>query len=45
MRNIKSDEITAAVEKMCQDANYYLGEDMVNAITKAVDVEESPLGS
>ena len=44
MRNIKSDEITAAVEKMCQDANFYLGDDMVKAITKAVDVEESPLG-
>jgi fumarate hydratase subunit alpha len=44
MRNIDSGEITTAVEKMCQDANYYLGDDMIKAITKAVDVEESPLG-
>jgi len=44
MRNIDPGEITTAVEKMCQDANYYLGDDVVNAIKKAVDLEESPLG-
>ena len=45
MRNIDSGKITTAIEKMCQDANYYLGDDVVKAITKAVDVEESPSNS
>jgi fumarate hydratase subunit alpha len=44
MRNIKSDEITLAVKKLSIDANYYLGDDIVEVIKKSVDKEESPLG-
>ena len=44
MRNINSDEITAAVKKISMDANYFLGDDVIRAIKKSVDKEESPLG-
>jgi fumarate hydratase subunit alpha len=44
MRNIKSDEITSAVKKLSTDANYYLGDDVVEVIKKSVEKEESPLG-
>jgi fumarate hydratase subunit alpha len=44
MRNISSDEITAAVKKLSMDANYFLGDDVVRAIKNSADKEESPLG-
>lgn len=44
MRNINSDEITAAVKKLSTDANYLLGDDVVRAIKKSAEKEESPLG-
>ncbi len=44
MRNISSDEITSAVKKLCMDANYFLGDDVVRVIRKSLDKEESPLG-
>jgi len=44
MRNISSDEITSAVKKLCMDANYFLGDDVVEAVRKSLDKEESPLG-
>lgn len=44
MRNISSDEITAAVKKLSMDANYFLGDDVIRAIKKSAEKEESPLG-
>lgn len=44
MREINVSEITKEVEKLCISSNYYLPEDVRNAIEKAVDNEESPLG-
>ena len=43
MRIIKSEEITNAIEKMCIDANYYLNDDVKNAITAMRDKESKPL--
>jgi fumarate hydratase subunit alpha len=44
MRNVNVETITESVKKLCMDANYYLGEDVVAAIKGAVTKEESPLG-
>ncbi|MCK9216464.1 MAG: fumarate hydratase [Firmicutes bacterium] len=44
MREINVDIITKAVEKLCIDANYYLPQDVKEALEKAVKKEESPLG-
>lgn len=44
MRNISSDEVTSAVKKLCMDANYFLGDDVIKAVRESVDREESPLG-
>jgi fumarate hydratase subunit alpha len=44
MREVNVTEITDVVEKLCIDSNYYLPEDVKNALEKAVEVEESPLG-
>jgi fumarate hydratase subunit alpha len=44
MRNINSEEITSAVKKLCMDANFYLGDDVLEAVRKSLDKEESPLG-
>lgn len=44
MREVDVSEVTQAVKKMCVDANYNLGEDVLNAIKKFEATEESPLG-
>ena len=44
MRVINTSEITDAVAKMCQDANFYLSDDMKNAFEKGKAKEESDLG-
>ena len=44
MRIINTSEITDAVAKMCQDANFYLSDDMKNAFEKGKAMEESDLG-
>ncbi len=44
MRQINSADITNAVKKMCMDANYYLGEDVIEAFKKGLEIEESPAG-
>lgn len=44
MRNIKSEEITAAVKELSMNANYYLGDDVIAALKKSAEIEESPLG-
>ncbi len=44
MRNIEADIITEAVSKLFKQANYELGEDVLAALRKARQDEESPLG-
>ncbi|MCX6349149.1 MAG: fumarate hydratase [Candidatus Aureabacteria bacterium] len=44
MREIDASEITAAVKRLCQEANYYLPEDVGQALEEAVGAEESPTG-
>ena len=44
MREIYASEITAAVKRLCQEANYYLPEDVGRALEEAVGAEESPAG-
>lgn len=44
MREINVNVITDSVKKLCIDSNYYLPSDVKEALEKAVDKEESPLG-
>ncbi len=44
MRIIKANKITEVVATLCQATNYYLGEDVISALSQAIDNEESPLG-
>ena len=44
MRRVRADKITAAVKKLCIDANYHLPEDVVDVLKKGYEKEESPLG-
>ena len=44
MREIKASAITQAVAQLCQEANFVLGEDVLDAIKQALNTEESPLG-
>ncbi len=44
MRNISTEQITDNVEKLCIDANYNLGEDLITLLRNAREKEESPLG-
>jgi fumarate hydratase subunit alpha len=44
MKEIKASAITEAVAKLCQEANFELGEDVLAALKQALKSEESPLG-
>jgi len=44
MKEIEASEITKAVARLCQDANFNLGEDVLSALKKAHQTERSPLG-
>jgi fumarate hydratase subunit alpha len=44
MKEIEASAITRAVAKLCQDANFSLGEDVLAALKKAHQTEQSPLG-
>jgi fumarate hydratase subunit alpha len=44
MRNINAEVITESIKKLSMDANYFLGEDVIDAIKAALPKEESPLG-
>lgn len=44
MRDIQTQDITAAVAKLCTEANYSLGEDLLAAVRKAQAAETSPVG-
>ncbi len=43
MREIKTKTITDTVARLCQEANFYLGDDVVAALKKARKEEESPV--
>ena len=44
MREIHTDSITQTVARLCQEANFLLGEDVLEALRKARGSEGSPLG-
>ena len=44
MRTIETGEITRNIREMCIEANHFLSADMRQALSQAVQVEESPLG-
>lgn len=44
MRTIQAQQITEAVAQLAIDANYYLSEDVFNALLEGKEKEESPLG-
>jgi fumarate hydratase subunit alpha len=44
MREVKAEQITEVVKGLCMEANYDLGEDVLETLQKAVEIEESPTG-
>jgi len=44
VREIRADEIKRAVKKLCMDANYYLPQDVIDALRKGYEREVSPIG-
>ena len=44
MRQIEADTITQAVERLCMEANYFLGQDVIDALERSLKGEESPTG-
>ncbi len=44
MRDIKASLITETIARLCQEANFFLPEDVLQALTEAKEKEESPLG-
>lgn len=45
MKTIHTDEIIPVVERLCMEANYFLGDDMVAALQRAASAEENPAGA
>lgn len=44
MREIKTNDITESVRGMCIEANCLIGEEVLNALKKGLQIEESPTG-
>lgn len=44
MREIRAEDVTATVARLCQDANLYLGDDVLAALERARAEEPSPVG-
>ncbi len=44
MKNLDLNNVTNAVEKMCMDANFYLGKDVLDNLKKMSETEASPVG-
>jgi fumarate hydratase subunit alpha len=44
MREIQAADITATVSRLCREANYFLGDDVFQALERAYDSEPSPTG-
>ncbi|MFO8102007.1 MAG: fumarate hydratase [Dehalococcoidia bacterium] len=45
MREIQASEVTSTVSQLCQDANFYLGEDVIAALKKGREEEKSEVAS
>ena len=45
MREIAAEDITKTVTRLCKEANYFLGEDVLSALKKARKDEESPVAA
>jgi fumarate hydratase subunit alpha len=43
MKEISTTDITETVARLCKEANYFLGEDVLSALKKAREAEESPV--
>lgn len=43
MKEIKAKDVTSTVARLCKEANYFLGEDVLAALRRARDEEESPV--
>jgi len=43
MKEIKAKAVTSTIARLCKEANYFLGEDMLAALRKAHEEEESPV--
>ena len=41
MREVNVDKVTENIKEMCIEANYYLSDDMKNALYKAADQEKN----
>ena len=44
MREITADDITKTVARLCQEANFDIGDDVLESLKQAREKEESPLG-
>ena len=44
MRSIKAEEFTKNIKEMCIEANHFLSSDMKEALDRAAETEESPVG-
>ncbi|MCS5421800.1 MULTISPECIES: fumarate hydratase [Psychrilyobacter] len=44
MKNLDLNKVTNAVEKMCMEANFYLGSDVLDNLKKIAETEVSPVG-
>jgi len=44
LKEIEAGAITQAVARLCQEANFFLGEDVLSALRQAHQAEQSPLG-
>jgi fumarate hydratase subunit alpha len=44
VREISTDQITQAVARLCVESNYYLGDDVLEALRKYRELEISPVG-
>jgi fumarate hydratase subunit alpha len=44
MKEIQLEAVTQTVTRLCQEANFFLGEDVLQALRAAIEKEESPLG-
>lgn len=44
IRKINAEEITSVVKKLFTDCNYFIGEDILNALKNAEQTEKSPVG-
>lgn len=44
MREVQASLIADAVARLCVEANYHLGEDVIAALKRALEQEESPVG-